>query len=176
MGYSGGDTPNPTYHDLGDHSESIEIVYDPSRITYGELLKVFWAAHDPTARSWSRQYRSAVFAGNDEQLQEALASKEALEARLGKKVRTEITRAGAFYPAEDYHQKYQLRGDKTLAREYQAIYPDPAAFAASTAAARVNGWLAGYGSVDEVRRELDRLGLSAEGRAELMKQVERLHR
>ena len=72
MGYSGGETLYPTYRSMGDHSESIQIDYDPARISYEELLEIFWKNHNPTQRAWRRQYMSAIFYHNANQHQLAL--------------------------------------------------------------------------------------------------------
>jgi len=111
---------------------------------------------------------SAVFTMDDDQRRRALESKARLEKRLGSAVNTPILPLARFYLAEDYHQKYSLRNSPLL-REFEAIYPDPAAFTRSTAAARVNGYLAGDGSAEQLKAEIDRLGLSAEGRRFLLR-------
>jgi hypothetical protein len=111
---------------------------------------------------------SAVFTLDDDQRRRALESKTLLERRLGRPIATPILPIARFYLAEDYHQKYSLR-NSPLIREFEAIYPDPAAFTRSTAAARVNGYLAGDGSPDQLKSEIDRLGLSAEGRRLLLR-------
>ena len=71
VGYTGGNKENPTYRTLGDHTESIEVDYDPGIISYADLLKVFWRSHDPGSRSWSRQYIAAIFYHNEEQKKQA---------------------------------------------------------------------------------------------------------
>jgi len=153
---------NPTYHSLGDHSESIEIEYDPRVISYEDLLTIFWEGHDPCSRSWSTQYRAAIFYHNDEQKRLAEKTRDMIEATKKAKVRTEILPASTFYVAEAYHQKYSLRGDGEIMKEFQAIYPSDEAFMNSTAAARVNGYLAGFGSFEDVQEAIGNLGLSAE--------------
>jgi peptide-methionine (S)-S-oxide reductase len=147
VGYTGGSKSHPTYHDLGSHSESVEVLFDPGVMAYDALLEVFWAAHDPTAEAWSSQYRSAVFFHGSGQQAEAEASKRRLERRLGEEVATAILPAGRFWVAEDYHQKWYLRrrGGEWLAR-LEALYPTPASLRDSTAAARLNGWLGGFGA------------------------------
>ncbi|GAI50142.1 unnamed protein product, partial [marine sediment metagenome] len=146
VGYAGGTKDNPSYHDLGDHSETVQIDYDPTRISYEELLDVFWKSHDPTQRPWSRQYMSLVLYHNDEQKRMAMETRDREEARTGSKIYTEIVPAAKFYPAEAYHQKYWLQQKPDLMKEFSVIYPDSDAFTASTAAARVNGYLGGYGT------------------------------
>ncbi len=166
VGYAGGTKKNPSYHSLGDHTETIEIEYDPARITYKQLLDVFWESHDPTVPSWSRQYRSVIFVDNEEQKKLAEESRAEEEKRVGT-VHTAIGPLGAFYRAEAYHQKYLLRQARGLAKEIEAIYPDDEAFMNSTAAARLNGYLGGWGSAEELPSEIDRLGLSEKGKRNL---------
>ena len=160
VGYAGGRRKNPTYHSLGDHSETIQIDYDPSRISYKDLLLVFWQSHDPTHKSWSRQYMSAIFFHNDEQRKLALETKAFEEKQRNKKIQTQILPFGEFYLAEDYHQKYYLRGQTDLMREFKAMYPRDIDFVDSTAAARVNGYLGGNGTSEEIKATIESLGLS----------------
>ena len=171
VGYAGGSTTDPTYVNISDHTEAVEIEYDPSLISYDELLEVFWYAHSPTSRSWSRQYASLIFYYNEAQKEQAEASRNQRQAELGRTVYTEIIPA-SFYPAEDYHQKYYLRGSNELESEYRAIYPDGEDFMNSTATARVNGYVAGYGSAETLNKELDDLGLSPEGKEKLLERAE----
>jgi peptide-methionine (S)-S-oxide reductase len=119
VGYQGGYTQNPTYEEacsgLTGHAEAVQVVYDPTKVAYADLLKVFWENHDPTqgmrqGNDVGTQYRSAIYATTDEQLAEATASREAFQpevtaAGLGP-ITTEIAKAGPFYYAEDYHQQY----------------------------------------------------------------------
>jgi peptide-methionine (S)-S-oxide reductase len=117
VGYTGGSTDNPTYKqvctDGTGHAEAVELAFDPERVSYDELLEVFWQSHDPTqvdrqGPDYGSQYRSAVFFHSPEQEEAARKSKEALDAsgRLGRPVATEITPAATFWPAEEYHQRY----------------------------------------------------------------------
>lgn len=171
VGYAGGSTQNPTYHNLGDHSETIQIDYDPTRISYQELLDVFWAGHDPTRPGRSRQYASIVFYHDGGQRRLAQASKERYETQCGYRVYSEIVPAATFYLAEDYHQKYRLRQSPAFMDELAAIFPDPADFVNSTAAPRVNGYLGGYGTHADLQAAIDDLGLSPEAREELLEIV-----
>ena len=171
VGYAGGTTQNPAYHNLGDHAESIEVVYDPSRISYEKLLDVFWASHDPAERPWRRQYMSGIFYHNDEQKGLAERTRDREVRRIGRPVHTEILPASVFTPAEDYHQKYQLRRHPELVKELRAAYPDPRDLVSSTAAARVNGYLGGQGTYAGLQAEIDGFGLSPEGRKTLLEIV-----
>jgi peptide-methionine (S)-S-oxide reductase len=118
-GYQGGYTPNPTYEEActgrTGHAESVQVVYDPTVVSYKDLLKVFWENHDPTqgmrqGNDLGTQYRSAIYAATDEQLADALASRDAfapvVRAAGRGDITTEIATAGPFYYAEDYHQQY----------------------------------------------------------------------
>jgi peptide-methionine (S)-S-oxide reductase len=173
VGYAGGRKQNPTYYDLGDHSETVEVVYDPSQTSYERLLTVFWATHNPCAEHGSRQYMSAVFYHNDAQKKLALETQEREGARKGTRIATEVLPATTFYVAEDYHQKYFLRAQASLMREFRAMYPNPKDFMNSTAAARVNGYLGGNGSREMLRTEIDQLGLSPEASQTLSRLWER---
>ena len=120
--------------------------FDPAKISYSDLLRVFWSAHDPLSPPWARQYRNAVFYHTDEQRRLALASRAEVAAKLGGKVTTDIEPAGRFYPAEAYHQKYILRGNRPLWAALLSAYPSEQALLDSTVAARLNGYLGGYGT------------------------------
>jgi peptide-methionine (S)-S-oxide reductase len=163
VGYAGGTSENPTYRNLGDHSETVQIEYDPSQISYRELLDVFWCGHNPTYESESRQYMSIIFYHNDEQKQLAEESRDRLQDETGRQIYTEIVPAAEFYPAEGYHQKYYLQQVPELMRELTTYYPDIEGLAGSTAAARLNGYAGGYGTPDTLEEEMDSLGLSSQG-------------
>jgi len=121
-GYSGGDTPNPTYKDVctdeTGHAEVVQVTFDPAKVSYEQLLDVFWKVHDPTQLNrqgpdFGTQYRTAIFTHSPEQEAIAKKSRAALEAsgKLKRPIATEITPASTFYRAEEYHQKYlQKRG------------------------------------------------------------------
>ena len=118
-GYAGGHTPNPTYEEVctgkTGHAEAVQIVFDPSRISYEELLKLFWENHDPTqgmrqGNDRGTQYRSAIFTHTDAQRAAAAASREMYQRELARagfgEITTEIADAPTYYFAEDYHQQY----------------------------------------------------------------------
>jgi peptide-methionine (S)-S-oxide reductase len=160
VGYAGGTTKDPTYHNLGDHSETIQIDYDPTQVSYEELLDVFWSSHLPVQQPWSRQYMSIVFYHDEEQKRLAIETRDREAAKLGAEIFTEIVPASEFYLAEPYHQKYRLRQVRDLMGDLRRIYPDDGDFVASTAAARVNGYLGGHGTLETLQAELDSFGLS----------------
>eukprot|EP00163_Fabomonas_tropica_P010452 TRINITY_DN205_c0_g1_i2.p1 TRINITY_DN205_c0_g1~~TRINITY_DN205_c0_g1_i2.p1 ORF type:complete len:126 (+),score=18.29 TRINITY_DN205_c0_g1_i2:127-504(+) len=112
VGYTGGTHPNPTYRRMGDHTESIELRYDPEVISYGDLLEMFWENHDPYSKR-STQYRSAIFYTSPEQKE--LARKTALSrAQGGRSIATAIESAGTWTDAEDYHQQYLFKREKQV--------------------------------------------------------------
>ena len=149
----------------------MQVEFDPQQVSYAELLNIFWAAHNPLYNSSVRQYRNAVFYLNDAQRQLAEQSRAALEAALGSAIKTDIEPVTRFYPAEDYHQKYYLRNNAVLFAEFRSLYPDPQQFVASTAAARVNGYLGCNGSPAQLQDELDQLGLSIAARQLLVDKI-----
>jgi peptide-methionine (S)-S-oxide reductase len=119
VGYAGGFTPNATYREVctgkTGHAEAVLVAYDPSKVSYEELLRIFWENHDPTqgfrqGNDVGTQYRSAIYATDDQQLREAVASRNMFQAQLNQagfgEITTEIAKAPTFYYAEEYHQQY----------------------------------------------------------------------
>jgi peptide-methionine (S)-S-oxide reductase len=117
VGYSGGHTQNPNYQevctDTTGHAEVAQVTFDPEKLSYDQLLNVFWTIHDPTqvnrqGPDYGKQYRTAIFFHSPEQEAAAKKSKQALESsgKLRRPVATEITPAGPFWRAEEYHQRY----------------------------------------------------------------------
>jgi peptide-methionine (S)-S-oxide reductase len=114
-GYSGGTVPNPSYEQVctgqTGHAESVQIEFDPAKITYHRLLEVFWNAHDPTTLNYQghdhgTQYRSAIFYQNESQREEAEKSKKEVAAKFKEPIVTEIVPLKVFFAAEAYHQHY----------------------------------------------------------------------
>jgi peptide-methionine (S)-S-oxide reductase len=129
VGYAGGHTENPTYRDVCSHgtghAEVLRVEFDPSVVSYDQLLEVFWAMHDPTqvnrqGPDVGDQYRSAIFTSSDEQQRAAEASRDAAQAKFDRPIATEIVSAGPFWPAEDYHQRYY---DKNGHEPYCHVVP-----------------------------------------------------
>jgi peptide-methionine (S)-S-oxide reductase len=115
VGYTGGRTLHPTYEDVGSrrtgHAEAVLLEFDPRRVSYEQLLEIFWRTHDPTSGDRQgpdrgSQYRSAIFTFGAEQQAAALASRDAEQARLAERITTELAPAGPFWIAEDYHQQW----------------------------------------------------------------------
>jgi peptide-methionine (S)-S-oxide reductase len=119
VGYAGGSTPNPTYEEACSgrtgHTEAVQVVYDPAKVSYRDLLKIFWESHNPTqgyrqGNDVGTQYRSAIYTFDDEQAKAAAETRDAYAVNLKKAgygdITTEIAPAGTFWYAEDYHQQY----------------------------------------------------------------------
>ncbi|MFO7942665.1 MAG: peptide-methionine (S)-S-oxide reductase, partial [Bacillota bacterium] len=147
--------------------EVVEVIFDPEEVTYPELLEVFGEVHDPTTRSSSRQYASLIFVSDEEDRDDAEAFLQELESDGGTRAFTEIVPTSTFYPAEDYHQKYYLQAEDLL---WEEILADAGSFweaVDSTRAARINGYLAGYGSPERLEEDLPSLELSSRAAAAL---------
>lgn len=142
-------------------------------ISYSDLLEVFWYSHNPTVGSYSDQYKSIIFYHDEEQKRMAEESRENREITLGRTILTEIRPAGAFYLAEDYHQKYNLKGLSRVVADLEKIYPSADDFNNSTAVARLNGFAGGYGNVEELEEVLDSFGLSEKGKDAIRKIADR---
>jgi peptide-methionine (S)-S-oxide reductase len=117
-GYTGGKVANPTYEQVSagrtGHAESVEVAYDPRKVSYAQLVDYFWHHIDPTVKDQQfcdhgSQYRTAIFVHSDEERKLAEESKKKVEAELKKPIYTEIDQAGPFYKAEDYHQDFYLK-------------------------------------------------------------------
>ena len=122
-GYTGGHTVNPTYEQVSaggtGHAEAVEIAYDPAKVTFEKLLDVFWHNIDPLAKNaqfcdHGNQYRTAIFYHDDSERSAAEASKAAVQKQFKEPIQTELTAAGPFYKAEEYHQDYHLKNPNPL--------------------------------------------------------------
>ena len=127
VGYTGGETAKPSYEEVcggrTGHAEAVQLQFDPARVSYGELLDIFWDLHDPTTLNRQgpdvgTQYRSAIYVHDAEQEAAATASKERLQqtGRYRDPIVTEIVPAGEFYRAEDYHQQYFEKSPRRFGR------------------------------------------------------------
>jgi peptide-methionine (S)-S-oxide reductase len=120
-GYAGGHTVDPTYQQVSSHTtghaEVVQVTYDPDRVSYEQLLEVFWAMHDPTevnrqGPDIGDQYRSILLVESDEQRRVAEASKAKAQERFSRPIATQIEDLEIFYPAEDYHQQYYFKNGR----------------------------------------------------------------
>jgi peptide-methionine (S)-S-oxide reductase len=146
---------NPTYRSMGDHTETLEIDYDPEKITFRKILDVFWENHNPLRSSFgSRQYMSILLYHDNKQKEMALKTKKQWKQTLNGEIQTEIAPFSDFYIAEDYHQKYYLRRRRTIIDALNKLCPTQEAFVNSTLPARLNGFVHGYGSLEGIKKEI----------------------
>ena len=163
----GGNKRNPTYYNLGDHSETIQMDFDPTKISFQELLNIFWENINPFSPA-STQYMSIIFYHDPAQQNAVQASLLLRQQNTKRRIYTEVRPYTVFNLAESYQQKYYLRGVKELMKEFAAMYPSNQDFINSTAAARVNGYITGYAGYLQLEGEVDTLGLSPAGKKRLM--------
>jgi len=155
---------------MGDHTESIQIDFDPSRTTYKKLLDMFWNSHNPFSGGGYTQYMSAIWYHDKSQKRAIKQSKKEQEKkRSGKKVATVIRRVGTFTLAEDYHQKYYLRTHDQLVEALDC--ETEGEFVNSFAATRMNAYVAGRGEMQQLLAEVDEFGLNAEAKEYLLSSV-----
>lgn len=156
VGYAGGELAEPSYHEIGDHMEAVEVTFDPERVSYDELLDVFWGMFPANIPPGPSRVRTAVLTSGETQREAAAASKRRLRRALKDRIYTDVRAGAEFWPAERMHQKFHL----------QRVYPDLVeelargdvdAFLASTAASRLNAWVSGFAddaALEEAAREL----------------------
>lgn len=168
VGYAGGEKKDPTYHDFGDHTETVQIDYHPAEVTYQDLLDIFWEGHNPR-KQMKTQYKSIIFVHNEKQQRLAEKVKEE-HAEKNERIYTDLQEFSHLYLAENYHQKYHLREHSAIFEEFDEVY-SPAQIINSTAAARVNGYLSRHGIREQFEKEKDRFGLSDETMKKLRKMV-----
>lgn len=162
MGYAGGTTPDPTYENIGDHTECVQVDFDPRTITFEQLLDIFWSVYDSRSCDRRTQYASLILTSSPEQEAAAFASAAGHEMRTGRIPETRIEPLDAFHLAEGYHQKWYLRSDPVLRRRFSSWYPEDSALVDSTAAARANGLLGGFSPSGPLDELIASLGLPPE--------------
>lgn len=166
-GYAGGNSPAPTYREKGEHIETVQLVFEPAQMGFAELLQHFLGWHQPAKPAWKRGYASAIIAQNDQQYtlaEEALAH---WEHQHGQQAQTLLLPFRPFYPAEERHQKYYLRKQPELMETVRPLFFSFEEFVYSTAAARINSFLAGYGSPENMEEALSRLSWPEETKSRL---------
>ena len=155
VGYAGGTTPEPTYRSMGDHSETVEIDFDPDILSYEDILKEFWRNHYPNRGNYKgRQYISLLRYRSEQQKRAVDRVKEEMEQELGEEIETEIAPFTDFTLAEERHQKYYLKRYPKALEQILDLYPEPGQLVGSTFAARLNGFVKGFGTRDALKEEL----------------------
>jgi len=152
VGYAGGTSGSPTYRNIGDHTESFQLIYDPKVVSYEDILEVFWSEHNPFRQGWSTQYQNIAFYENDKQ-------KDALEKYLkrlghdGRRVETRVEPLMSFTLAEDYHQKHSLRRFPAFLEFLEKHSPGDS-WQFTRLATKLNAYLGSNGSCGALGREV----------------------
>ncbi|CAH3178154.1 unnamed protein product, partial [Porites evermanni] len=150
----------------GDHTETVQLEYDPNCTTYSDLLTRFWKDHDPTALH-KAQYMSAIFYHDEEQKKLAEQTRNEHQKTLRRPIVTKILPAKRFYDAEDYHQKYLLRQKPSLLK---SLGLNSVELINSSVAARLNGYMGGYGSLKDFEAEVDDLKIT-DAQADMVRKI-----
>lgn len=158
VGYAGGTTENPNYHNIGDYTETLEIDFDPDIISFEKIADIYWKSVDPYIKPYSKQYASLFFY-HDERQKTILEQEKKNREQTGKKVYINIIPYTKFYFAEGYHQKYYLQLRKEIFNAVRDMYENFTEFVNSTAAARINGYVKGYGSIEKLKDDIELLRL-----------------
>ncbi|XP_043794125.1 peptide methionine sulfoxide reductase isoform X1 [Apis laboriosa] len=170
VGYAGGQKESPTYKNMGDHTEVVDIEYNPNIVSYSQLLALFWQNHEyGLTTKIKRQYMSLILYHDEEQKLLAEKSREQEQYKHTDLILTEIRKFEKFYLAEDYHQKYRLRKHPWL-MENTGLTSDEL-LRNSPLAAKLNGYIAGAGTLEQFKKELPNLGLSEKAAKYLEKYV-----
>ncbi|XP_054288616.1 peptide methionine sulfoxide reductase-like isoform X2 [Macrosteles quadrilineatus] len=160
VGYGGGKMANPTYYNIGDHTEITQVDFDPKKITYEDLLKEFWKNHDPSYKM-KTQYCSLILYHSPEQKALAEKTKEEYKQTQKKEASTRIEPFDKFYDAEGYHQKYRFQQHTDLLKGL-GFKKDDEKLKSSHVAARVNAYLVGMTTVKQFEEEAPKLGFNTE--------------
>lgn len=155
VGFAGGTTPAPSYRSMGDHTETIQIEFDPLKISYADVLREFWQNHYPNRDNYKgRQYISLLHYHTEEQRQTIVAIQQEMEEQLGESIETEISPFSEFTRAEERHQKYYLKRYPKALEQTIELYPESEQLTDSTFAARLNGFVKGYGTKTDLLEEM----------------------
>ena len=169
VGFSGGTSPSPTYRKMGDHTETVQIEFDPLKISYAEVLREFWQNHYPNRDNYKgRQYISLLHYHTEQQRQTIDAIQKEMEAQLGELIETEVSTFTQFTPAEERHQKYYLKRYPKALEQTAELYRDRELLRDSTFAARLNGFVKGYGTKDGVLEEIAQWSIGESEKAYLI--------
>lgn len=173
VGFAGGTSPNPTYRHMGDHTETVEIDFDPAVISYEEILREFWLNHYPNRGNYKgRQYISLLRYHGDRQKETIDRVKSEMAKKLGEPIETDIAAFGNFTPADEKHQKYYLKRYPNTLEQMQDLFPKPEHLIDSTFAARLNGFVKGYGKMQGLKNEIASWNIDEENREILLNKLD----
>lgn len=175
VGFAGGTAEAPTYRRMGDHTETVELQFDPAVVTYDELLETFWNNHNPYNINGykDRQYQSLLLYRNDEQEEAFRTIKSRIERDKGS-LDTELSPFRAFYPSEARHQKYYLKRFPDAVNKLSELYPSEEELESSTLAARLNGVAKGFLNLERLRHELAQWPIPEEELARMLSLIRQI--
>ncbi|XKE59830.1 peptide-methionine (S)-S-oxide reductase [Sutcliffiella horikoshii] len=155
VGYAGGSTPTPTYKQMGDHTECLQIDYDSNQITFDEIARHFWNSHNSNRGNYKgRQYLS-IFLFHDSYQKEVLENiKQEIQGKNSQEIGTEIAPLDQFTLAEDRHQKYYLKRYSSATQKLREHFPTEESFTDSTLVARLNSFVKGFGTLATLKEEI----------------------
>lgn len=159
VGYAGGEMKNPRYTKIGDHTETIQIDFNPDIISYRELVEIFFNSHNAFAKPYSKQYASLILFHDQKQQQIALELKEEIEKERNKEIKTEIKKLDKFYLAENYHQKFRLQ-QKSELRDHYFKMMSFEEFLNSPTITKLNGYVSANGDRDEIIKNIGNFKLT----------------
>ncbi|RJE84392.1 peptide-methionine (S)-S-oxide reductase [Paenibacillus sp. 1011MAR3C5] len=170
VGYAGGKTDKPSYREMGDHTECVQLEFDSGKVAFEELVAIFWERHQPININGykGRQYQSLLVYENERQraaIERVLHNRE--RSGLGRP-ETDIVPCSAFYVAEERHQKYYLKRYPQAIEALSARYPSPSQLQDSTIAARLNGLAKGYTSMERIKNEIEAWQISDGERSDIL--------
>ena len=175
VGFAGGSKPNPTYRQMGDHTETVGITFDPDTISLELLLRKFWSDHNPNRPAYKeRQYISLLLYRNAEQKIMMETIKRQLEGDRDEPIYTEISPLHDFTEAEPHHQKYYLKRFKRATELLLRHFSDETAFHSSTIAARLNGFVREYGTLASIKQEISQWNIPLEEKNRLQQLLDDL--
>lgn len=173
VGFAGGTSPKPTYRHMGDHTETVEIDFDPTIISYEEILRKFWQNHYPNRGNYKgRQYISMLRYRSGQQKEAIKKVRKEMERNLGEAIETEIAEYENFTMADERHQKYYLKRYPNTLQQLQDLFPKPELLIDSTFAARLNGFVKGYGKLRLLKNEIALWNIDEEDREVLLNKLE----
>ncbi|SFE89052.1 peptide-methionine (S)-S-oxide reductase [Paenibacillus catalpae] len=175
VGFAGGTSEAPTYRRMGDHTETVELQFDPALVTYEELLELFWNNHNPYNINGykDRQYQSLLLYRDGSQEEAFRRIKSRIEADKGS-LDTELSPYQNFYPAESNHQKYYLKRFPDAVLKLSTLYPTGEELENATLAARLNGVAKGFLNMERLQHELEQWPISASERTELISLIRQI--
>ncbi|NOV02284.1 peptide-methionine (S)-S-oxide reductase MsrA [Paenibacillus planticolens] len=176
VGFAGGTTDNPTYRQLGDHTEVVEVDFDSVNVKLETILQVFWSAHNPVNINdyKGRQYKSLVLFRDPEQLRIISEVMKSYEEQGNETPDTEVAPFSGFYIAEDRHQKYYLKRFPDAIDKLRPLFPTEEELTNATLAARLNGLSKGYTNMEKIIKEIRTWHLNGEEQEEIIHLIKRI--